>query len=131
RSWRNGCSHAISHAYRDLNSPGEIVVGSSGKTFSGPKASDARVVYSGKPLNGPISSTLLPNGNLVIGNTLDAAGTNLLVEIAVNGKLLATKNVDKGAAAALFGIDSFGSTDATTKIFFNDDNANNVQLLEK
>jgi hypothetical protein len=122
---------AVSHAYRDLNSANEIVVGTTGKTFTGPKAKDARVVFSGAPLNGPISSTLLPNGNLVIGNTGDANGTNLMVEITSTGVLLAKRNVDTGPAGALFGIVSTGSSDATTKIYFNDDNANNVQVLEK
>jgi hypothetical protein len=122
---------AVSHAYRDLNSANEIVVGSTGKTFTGPKAQDARVIFSGSPLNGPISSTLLPNGNLIIGNTGDASGTNLMVEITSTGVLLATRNVDKGAAGALFGIVSTGSSDANSKIYFNDDNANNVQALEK
>jgi hypothetical protein len=122
---------AIAHAYNDIFAANSIIVGSNGKTFTGPKAKDARLVYSGSPLNGPISSTLLANGNLVLGNTLDPSGTNLMVEIASDGTLLATKNVDTGAQGALFGIASTGSTDATTKIYFNDDNANNVQVLEK
>jgi len=122
---------AIAHAYNDIFAASSIVVGSNGKTFTGPKAKDARLVYSGSPLNGPISSTLLPNGNLVLGNTLDPSGKNLLIEIATDGMLLATKNVDTGAQGALFGIASSGSSDATTKVYFNDDNANNVQVLEK
>jgi hypothetical protein len=121
---------AFAHAYNDFNQANSVVVGSNGKTFSGPKAKDARLVYSGSPLNGPISSTLLPNGNLVLGNTLNKNGKNWLVEIATDGKMLAYKNVDKGAAGALFGIVATGSSDATTKIYFNDDNANNVQVLE-
>jgi hypothetical protein len=122
---------AFKHAYNDLNGANSIVVGSDGKTFSGPKKGDARLVYSGSPLNGPISSTLLHNGNLVIGNTLDPNGTNLLVEIATDGTLLDTKNVDTGIQGALFGIVSTGTSDSTEKIYFNDDNANNIQLLEK
>jgi hypothetical protein len=122
---------AFKHAYNDLFAAKAIVVSSDGKTFSGPKAKDARLVFSGSPLNGPISSALLPNGNLVVGNTLDPNGTNLLVEIAADGTMLATKNVDKGAQGALFGIAAAGSSDSTTQIFFNDDNANNVQTLQK
>ncbi|MBV8116487.1 MAG: hypothetical protein JOZ01_00840, partial [Candidatus Eremiobacteraeota bacterium] len=66
------------------------------------------------------------NGNLVVGNTLD----NNLVEIATDGTLLDTKSVDSGAVGALFGIVTVGSSDSTEKIYFNDDNANNVQVLE-
>jgi hypothetical protein len=119
---------AIQHAYNDLEMPNAIKIGANGKTFSGPKAADARLVYAGKPLNGPISSTLLPNHNLIIGNTL---GKNLMVEMTPHGKILGTRTVDSGAAGALFGIVSTGATDATTKIYFNDDNANNVQVLQK
>jgi len=110
---------------------GGIVAGGGGMTFAGPSAKDARIVYSGKPLNGPISIALLPNGNLIVGNTLDPNGTNLLLEITPSGKLLGTRNVDKGAAGALFGIVATGTKDANTNIYFNDDNANNVQVLER
>ena len=99
--------------------------------FSGPSASDARIVYSGAPLNGPISTALLPNGNLVVGNTLDPDGTNLMLEISPSGKLLDTLNVDTGAAGALFGIVATGTNDNNTKVYFNDDNDNNVQVLER
>ena len=122
---------AFSHAYYAFNGSGEVKVGSDGKSFSGPLAKDARLVYSGFPLNGPISSTLLPNGNLVLGNTLDKKGVNRLVEIATDGKLLAYKNVVKGNAGALFGIASAGSSDDTTQIFFNNDNNNTVEVLKK
>ena len=64
--------------------------------FTGPSAKDARIVFSGNPLNGPISTALLPNGNLVVGNTLDPDGQNLMIEISAAGKLLDVRNVDKG-----------------------------------
>lgn len=103
-----------------------------GMKFSGPNADDARIVYSGDPLNGPISTALLPNGNLVVGNTLDPDGKNLMIEIATaSGKLLDVRNVDKGAAGALFGIVATGTNTSDTKIYFNDDNDNNVQVLER
>jgi hypothetical protein len=121
---------AFNHAYNQFNAPNSVVVSSDGKTFTGPKKKNAKLIYSGSPLNGPISTTLLHNGNLVVGNTLDASGTNLMVEIASDGTLLDTKNVDTGAGGALFGIVSTGASDSTEKIFFNDDNANNVQVLE-
>jgi len=110
---------------------GGIVSNKAGTAFSGPSAKSARIVYAGKPLNGPISTALLPNGNLIVGNTLDPAGTNLLIEIAANGKLLATRNVDKGASGAIFGIVAAGTSDADTTIYFNDDNDNNLQSLTR
>jgi hypothetical protein len=110
---------------------GGIVAGKGGTAFTGASAKSARIVFSGKPLNGPISTALLPNHNLIVGNTLDPDGTNLMLEITPNGKLLATRNVDKGPAGALFGIVATGTTDATTKIYFNDDNDNNLQVLQK
>jgi hypothetical protein len=122
---------AFSHAYNALLGPNAVVVGKDGKTFSGPKKQFARLVHGGYPLDGPISTALLPNGNLVLGNTLNKNGTNLMVEIATDGKVLATRNVDTGVAGALFGIVASGTSDSTTKIYFNDDNANNVQVLQK
>jgi hypothetical protein len=110
---------------------GGVTVGSSGTTFSGPSASLARSVFSGSPLNGPISSALLPNGNLVVGNTTDPAGTNLIVEISTSGKLLATRNVDTGAGGSIFGMVATGTSNADTKVYFNDDNDNNLQVLER
>ncbi|MGC1380326.1 MAG: hypothetical protein WA814_04810 [Candidatus Baltobacteraceae bacterium] len=102
-----------------------------GMKFTGPSAADARIVFAGAPLNGPISTALLPNGNLVVGNTLDADGKNLLIEISAAGKLLDVRNVDKGAAGALFGIVASGTKNSNTKIYFDDDNDNNVQVLER
>ncbi|HEY1869136.1 MAG TPA: hypothetical protein VGG70_12640 [Candidatus Cybelea sp.] len=101
-----------------------------GMKFSGPAAGNARIVFSGKPLNGPISTALLPNGNLIVGNTLDPDGKNLLIELTASGKLLDVRNVDKGPAGALFGIVATGTKVSNTKIYFNDDNDNNVQVLE-
>jgi hypothetical protein len=89
-----------------------------GMKFAGASASDARVVFAGAPLNGPISTALLPNGNLVVGNTLDPNGKNLLIEISATGKLLDVRNVDKGAAGALFGIAVTGSKISDTRVYF-------------
>ncbi|HEX4014733.1 MAG TPA: hypothetical protein VHX17_12725 [Candidatus Cybelea sp.] len=119
-------------AFKDVSSipDGGIVAQNNGMKFSGPSASDARVVFSGKPLNGPISTALLPNGSIVAGNTLDPDGKNLMVEITPAGKLLDVRNVDKGAAGSIFGMVATG-TAADTKIYFNDDNDNNLQVLER
>jgi hypothetical protein len=101
----------------------------SGTTFGGPFKKRAKLIYSGSPLNGPISSALLPGGHLVLGNTLDPDGKNIMVEIGANGKLIATKNVDTGPAGALFGMVGTGTNAATAKIWFNDDNDNTVKVL--
>ncbi len=112
----------------------------SGTSFTGPSAASAKVIASGKPLNGPISGALLVNGDLIVGNTLDPNGTNLLIEISPTAGVVATKNVDTGAGGAIFGIvtvpktittmGAYGSTNTQTNvIYFNDDNSNSVILL--
>ncbi len=90
-----------------------------------------RTVFSGPPLNGPISSALLYNGNLVVGNTGNPNGKNLMIELTPSGKVLDVLNVDKGAAGSIFGMVATGTSAATTKLYFNDDNGNNLQVLEK
>jgi hypothetical protein len=126
------------HNAMNLRKAKSIVVGKTGKTFSGPSKSWASLLFSGKPLKGPISSALLYNGNLVVGNTTEPAGTNSLIEIAQpncsavpckKGTVVDKVNVDKGAPGALFGIVATGSKAGNTKVYFNDDNANNVQAL--
>jgi hypothetical protein len=97
--------------------------------FSGPSAALAKVVFSGAPLELPISAALLFNGHLVVGNTGGNKGQNLLVEISpATGKVVATQNLDNGVAGALFGIVATGTSAATAKIFFNDDNDNTVKM---
>jgi hypothetical protein len=106
---------------------GAITVGADGD-FSGPSASSASVVFSGAPLEQPISAALLFNGDLVVGNTGGTTGQNLLVEISPAGKVVATQNLDSGAAGALFGIVAAGTNAADAKIYFNDDNDNTVKV---
>jgi hypothetical protein len=120
-------------AFKDVTKipNGGIKAKSNGMMFTGPSASDARIVFSGAPLNGPISTALLPNGNLVVGNTLDPDGKNLMIEVSAAGKVLDVRNVDKGDAGSLFGMVATGTGNSDTKIYFNDDNDNNVQVLEK
>jgi hypothetical protein len=113
-------------AFSGWNSLGAnaITVNADG-TFSGPSASSAQVLFSGAPLNAPISAAQLFNGDLVVGNT----GDNILVEISQAGHVVATQNLDTGAAGALFGIVATGTTAGDTKIYFNDDNDNTVKVL--
>ncbi len=109
---------------------GGVIVEPGGKTFKGKFASHAHLILAGSPLKGPISSAILFNGNLVVGNTANPSGQNIMVEISPAGKVLDTRNVDKGAAGALFGMVATGTTAADTKLYFNDDNDNNLQVLE-
>lgn len=102
-----------------------------GLTFSGPSASSAHVVFSGAPLNGPISSAILPGGNIAVGNTLDPDGQNLIIEISPSGQVLNVKNVDTGPAGALFGMVATGTSPANAKLYFNDDNDNTVEVLSR
>lgn len=110
---------------------GGVIVGKNGKTFKGPSAKDASLVFAGTPLNGPISAALLPNHNLIVGNTGNPSGSNIMVELTPSGKILDTENVDTGAAGSLFGIVATGTSDSNTKIYFNDDNDNDLRVLEK
>lgn len=107
----------------------QVTVSGGSDHFSGAAAGSARIVAAGAPLNLPISAALLPSGNLIVGNTGDAGGTNLMLEISPTEGVLATRNVDAGAAGALFGIaigpDAYGNP----IIFFNDDNDNTVKAL--
>lgn len=41
------------------------------------------------------------------------------------------RNVDKGASGALFGIVTTGDQAKNQKVYFNDDNDNNLQVLER
>jgi hypothetical protein len=94
-------------------------------TFLGPSASSASVLYSGSPLNDPISAALLFNGDLVVGNTAD----NELIEITKTGLVVGTQTLDPGAAGALFGIAATGNSASSLRIYFNDDNDNTVKVL--
>ncbi len=110
---------------------GCLVVKSNGRAFGGHCGSQARVLYQGAPLNGPISSALLFNKSIVIGNTLDPNGENLMVEINNGGHVQEVRNVDTGASGSLFGMVATGANAFDTKLYFNDDNDNNLQVLER
>lgn len=119
---------SVAHAYEVLTRNDAIKVSADGKSFSGPAAKNAKLIYAGKPLSSPIGCAALPNGNVVVSN---GAGKNTLVEIASNGHVLATKVVDKGKAGAVPGLVAVGSSDSNTVIYFTDDNKNNVELLTR
>jgi hypothetical protein len=120
---------AFTHASQ-LAAENEIVVQSGGKTFKCqyPKTTCGVLVKSGKPLNAPLASTLLPNGNLIVANTQGTA--NELIELTPQGQVLATKVVDTSKTQGVFGLASNGTNDDNTVVYFTDTNSNNVQELE-
>lgn len=106
---------------------GGVVV--SGASFSGPSAAHASIVAAGSPLNGPISAALLFSGNLVVGNTLDPNGTNLITELVPGQGVFGQRVVDFTQGGALFGIATAGNAATNQVIYFNDDNDNTVKVL--
>ncbi len=111
-----------------IERPGSVPAGGIALTaqgVTGPSARDIHVLFAGAPLLAPISSALLFNGNLVVGNTTD----NRLHEFTPAGRLVGERLLDTGAPGALFGIAAGGTSAATTRIYFNDDNDNTVKVL--
>jgi hypothetical protein len=108
----------------------EIVVQPGGKKFkcAHPRATCARLVYSGSPLDAPVASALLPNGNLIVANT---KGGNKLVELTPTGKILATKTIDTSTTAHIFGLVATGTGDSDTALFYTDTKTNTLQELEQ
>jgi hypothetical protein len=103
-------------------------------TFSGAAASQARVIAHGGQLNAPISAALLADGDLVVANgDIDGPPTpNLLFEISpVLGFVGSPRQLDTGASGALFGLAATTDASGNQLIYFNDDNANTVNLLSK
>ncbi|MEO6834587.1 MAG: hypothetical protein ABI231_01580 [Candidatus Tumulicola sp.] len=120
---------AVSNA-SNLLTMDEIVVQPGGKKFkcAYPKQTCATLVYSGAPLNAPVASALLPNGNLIVANT---KGGNKLVELTPAGKVLATKTIDKSTTAHVFGLLATGTSDSDTALFYTDIKANTLQELKQ
>ncbi len=120
---------AFSNASKLLDKD-EIVVGSDGKTFTCkyPKTTCGSLIYSGSPLNAPMASALLPNGNLVVANTQGTANT--LVELTPTGDVLDTEVVDTSSTQGVFGLVAGGTNDSNTVLFYTDTNTNTVQELE-
>jgi hypothetical protein len=106
-------------------------------TFSGPSMASARVIAHGAPFVTPISTALLKNGDLVVGNgdigvQAASATTNLLIEVSPvlpGGFVGQPLQVDAGTQGALFGIAATVSSQGNQIIYFNDDNANAVMQL--
>ncbi len=120
---------AVSNA-SNLLEKDEIVVQPGGKKFkcAHPKETCATLVYSGSPLNAPVASALLPNGNLIVANT---QGGNELVELTPAGQVLDTKAIDKSMTAHVFGLLATGTSDSNTALFYTDTKTNTLQELER
>ena len=120
---------AVSNA-SNLLKKDEIVVQPGGKKFkcAHPKATCATLVFSGSPLNAPVASALLPNGNLIVANT---KGGNKLVELTPMGKVLATKTIDTSKTAHVFGLLATGTSDSDTTLFYTNTKTNTLQELEQ
>ncbi len=108
----------------------EIVVQPGGKTFkcTHPTKVCATLVYSGSPLDAPVASALLPNGNLIVANT---QGGNELVELTPAGQVLDTKFIDKSATAHVFGLLATGTSDSDTVLYYTDTKTNTLQELKQ
>jgi hypothetical protein len=120
---------AVSNA-SNLLEKNEIVVQPGGKKFkcAHPTKTCATLVYSGAPLNAPVASALLPNGNLIVANT---QGGNTLVELTPAGKILDTKTIDTSTTADVFGLLATGTSDSNTVLFYTDTKTNTLQELEQ
>jgi hypothetical protein len=108
----------------------EIAVQPGGKKFTCKHPTDtcATLVYSGSPLNAPVASALLPNGNLILANT---KGGNTLVEITPNGKVLATKTLDTSKTAHVFGLAAYGTSDSDTVLYYTSTADDTLHVLEQ
>ncbi|MGA8796835.1 MAG: hypothetical protein WB526_07185 [Candidatus Cybelea sp.] len=109
----------------------EIIVKRGGKTFEckHAKTTCGKLIYGGSPLNAPLASALLPNGNLIVANTKGTA--NELVELTPAGQILDTKVVDKSHTQGVFGLAATGTNDSNAALFYTDTNTNNLHELEQ
>jgi hypothetical protein len=106
-------------------------------TFSGPSAASARVIAHGAPLFTPISAALLGDGDLIVINddiNLPAGQPkNLAIEVSPvlpGGFVGEPLQLDSGAPGALFGIVATVDAQGHQIVYYNDDNANSVVMLE-
>jgi hypothetical protein len=109
----------------------EIVVQPGGKTFKckyhGSRNPCGKLVFAGKPLNGPGAMTLLPNGNLLVANTKD----NQVVEMTPTGKVLDHHAVVKAATGVIYGLAAIGTKDSNTALYYTNKNTNTLHLLHQ
>jgi len=105
--------------------------------FSGPSASSATVIAHGAPLAGPLSSALLPDGDLIVENSdVSITGSqmpNLAMEVSPvlpGGIVGEPVQLDSsGTPGALFGIVATVDGQGNPIVYFNDDNTNTVMRM--
>lgn len=95
-------------------------------TATGASASNARVVFTGAPLNAPQGLALNADGNLV---SVNGVGPNLVNEITPAGGLVASRNVG-GVDGSLFGLAIAGASGSQV-VYFTDTNANALKKLSR
>jgi len=106
-------------------------------TFSGPSMTSARVIAHGAPFNTPLSTALLKNGDLVVGNadigiSTPSTTTNQLIEVSPvlpGGFVGQPLQIDSGMPGAIFGIAAAVDAQGNQVIYFNNDNNNAVMQL--
>lgn len=80
----------------------------------------------GKALNDPLGLTVAPNGNLIAAN----GGDGNLVEVAPDGRQVATRTVDTGGGPPPGAGDLFGVLAVQGKVYFVDDGTNTLNVLQ-
>jgi hypothetical protein len=88
-------------------------------------------VFAGAPLEGPLGLVLTPSDLIAVnGDSITSTTPNLAVEITRNGRVVATKTLDKsGTPGALFGI-TLTEFQNEPSLVFVDDNDNTVKILK-
>jgi hypothetical protein len=90
--------------------------------FTGTYASYATVLSQGGYINAPISTTVLYDGHILVENT----GDNYMLEFGSDGSYYGRVLADVGGPGALFGLAPYGTSQANTRIYYNDDNDNKL-----
>ena len=116
--------------YVASTSDNEIFAITDAAARTGSSGTGSVVFQSKKILHGPLGLALAPNGNLVTanGDAVNVGGTpNDLVEFTPSGSLVATLQLDGGAAGGAFGI-AITSSGGSTHFAAVDDDLNSLAL---
>jgi len=113
-----------------IRHPERITAGGLERTpygFTGTYGSYATVLSQGGYINAPISTTVLYNRHVLVENT----GDDYMLEFGSDGSYYGRYLADTGAPGALFGVAPYGTTQSTTRIYYNDDNDNSLYYLSQ